>query len=688
MAEENLKTVETVDTRPFRKLVMTIGELPTSYIESMTYYELLTWFVNYLETVIIPTVNNNGEALEELQQKYIELKADTEQEIDDFENEMTTAFNTLKDFVDNYFDNIDVQEEINNKLDQMAEDGQLTQLIAQFLSLNAVMSFPNVAAMKLAENLVNGSTCETYGFYNVNDGGGAKYYIRTVTNDDVVDEKTIIELYDDYLIAELIKEDTMTVKQFGAKGDGLTDDTLAIQTALNYCGTVEFPTGTFMVNAETSILPNNDNTLILDNDCILKAITNSNANYAIIKIQNKNNITITGGKLLGDKDTHTGSTGEWGNCIELRNANNITLKNITLTKGWGDGLYINTVDHLYTENLYIKENRRNGISVISATNYTSLNDTIEDTGGTLPEAGIDFEPNLETDVFKNIKVINMTSRRNTNFGMIFALTNLTATSDPIDIEITNFKDEASMDGMRLTKTANARGLITLNSPSLINNPENSVQLRNFTWGENFKLIINDLYVRRDAGTVSGTNSDYSPIAVYGSQTPIGGVVIKNSRIYQDALIPNGVVDMYFRAAKDIEIIEPLYGSGSKRPTITLIEGNFKIYDPLHIYGLDSSYASGEIGGSDGRTRSIKGAGAGTDTTVTISNSAPIGYTCEFINASTKVYSIKLPDGYYCRAFGNTTGATLNLASGASIKLEVGANNTVIATGQVGTITVA
>ena len=73
MAEENLKTVETVDTRPFRKLVMTIGELPTSYIESMTYYEILTWFVNYLETVIIPTVNNNGEAVEELQGKFTEL---------------------------------------------------------------------------------------------------------------------------------------------------------------------------------------------------------------------------------------------------------------------------------------------------------------------------------------------------------------------------------------------------------------------------------------------------------------------------------------------------------------------------------------------------------------------------------------------------------------------------------------
>lgn len=106
----NLKTVDTVDTRPFKKLVMTIGELPTSFIESMTYYELLAWFTNYLETVIIPTVNNNAEAVEELQALFTELKT----------------------FVDTYFDNLDVQDEIDHKLDEMVEDGTFTELIAEY----------------------------------------------------------------------------------------------------------------------------------------------------------------------------------------------------------------------------------------------------------------------------------------------------------------------------------------------------------------------------------------------------------------------------------------------------------------------------------------------------------------------------------------------------------------------------
>ena len=108
MAEE-LKTIETVDTSPFKHLVMTIGELPTSFVDSMTYYECLAWLVNYLETQVIPAVNNNGEAVEELQGLFIELK----------------------NYVDTYFDNLDVQDEIDNKLDDMVEAGTFDTIINQ-----------------------------------------------------------------------------------------------------------------------------------------------------------------------------------------------------------------------------------------------------------------------------------------------------------------------------------------------------------------------------------------------------------------------------------------------------------------------------------------------------------------------------------------------------------------------------
>ena len=94
----DLKPIQTIT--PFKRFCMTIGELPSSYLETMTYYEMLVWFTKFLQEKVIPTVNNNAEAVKELQ-----------------------------DYVSHYFDNLDVQEEINNKLDEMVIDGSLQNLI-------------------------------------------------------------------------------------------------------------------------------------------------------------------------------------------------------------------------------------------------------------------------------------------------------------------------------------------------------------------------------------------------------------------------------------------------------------------------------------------------------------------------------------------------------------------------------
>ena len=106
---ENLKPVEKLT--PFTKMIMTIGTLPSSFYASMSYYESMVWLYEYLKNEVIPAVNNNGEAVEELQ----------------------TAFITLKTWIENYFENLDVQEEINHKLDEMALDGTLTNLIKGYV---------------------------------------------------------------------------------------------------------------------------------------------------------------------------------------------------------------------------------------------------------------------------------------------------------------------------------------------------------------------------------------------------------------------------------------------------------------------------------------------------------------------------------------------------------------------------
>ena len=95
--------------RPFGKFCVTLGMLPASYKESLTYEEQLLWFCNYLETKVIPAINTNSEALQEVQALYEEIRQ----------------------FMIDYFAHLDVQEEIDNKLDEMAQDGTLADIINQ-----------------------------------------------------------------------------------------------------------------------------------------------------------------------------------------------------------------------------------------------------------------------------------------------------------------------------------------------------------------------------------------------------------------------------------------------------------------------------------------------------------------------------------------------------------------------------
>lgn len=203
--------------------------IPLAFDESMSYYETLLGLLHYLKFTIIPTLNNNADAIVELQNLYIELH----------------------DYVEHYFDNLDVQEEINNKLDEMAESGQLTDIIAQYLGLAGMITFNTVAEMKLAENLVNGSKCATLGYHNISDKGNALYKIRTITNDDVVDESSIIALHDNTLIAELVKQNQMNPEMYGAYGDGIHDDTNYIQKCFDKNDNVIMP-NTYLITNELS----------------------------------------------------------------------------------------------------------------------------------------------------------------------------------------------------------------------------------------------------------------------------------------------------------------------------------------------------------------------------------------------------------------------------------------------------
>lgn len=103
-------TVEVHKLQPITKFIYTLGVLPTSYLMTMTYQEQVTWLCNFIQQTVIPAINDDVEAVQELQQLYIDLQ----------------------DYVNNYFDNLDVTTEINNRLDAMLEDGTFQTLVDNY----------------------------------------------------------------------------------------------------------------------------------------------------------------------------------------------------------------------------------------------------------------------------------------------------------------------------------------------------------------------------------------------------------------------------------------------------------------------------------------------------------------------------------------------------------------------------
>ena len=204
-----MKNLTPIQKSPFCCYVAKV--IPLVFDESMSYYETLCALKSYLENTVIPAVNEDKEAINEIQELVAELQ----------------------EYITTYFENLDVQEEVNNKLDEMAQDGTLDEILNNYVNTTRVIG--TTSSMLEDTTLVNGEKVRTLGYYSINDGGGAEFI---VTNTASVNEYQL-ELENDLYATMIIKDDTIDFRQLGAKaGDNTFDNKDILLVYVSICNTM------------------------------------------------------------------------------------------------------------------------------------------------------------------------------------------------------------------------------------------------------------------------------------------------------------------------------------------------------------------------------------------------------------------------------------------------------------------
>ena len=219
----------------------------------------------------------------------------------------------------------------------------------------------------------------------------------------------------------------INVRQKGAKGDGRTDDTAALQAAFDKVagtgGTVLVPDGVYMVDAasERRLKIRNNTTVKLSPGATIKAIPNGAQGYALLTVAGVSNVTITGGTLEGDRAKHTSKEGEWGMGISiLEGSKNIAINGVTSKEMWGDGFYVESAQGVTFCSVIADHNRRQGLSVIEVDGLEVMNSVFSNTQGTRPMAGIDLEPDDVKQQISNVRIHNSKFLNNKGPGILVA----------------------------------------------------------------------------------------------------------------------------------------------------------------------------------------------------------------------------------------------------------------------------
>ncbi|MDB5797075.1 MAG: hypothetical protein JWP36_977 [Paucimonas sp.] len=217
----------------------------------------------------------------------------------------------------------------------------------------------------------------------------------------------------------------VSVLAYGAKGDGVSDDSIAVQDAMNANVAVWFPAGTYLVGD----LKLKDKQQIAGTGAGSRLLQKVGSQFCVSANPHKEGYADPALNLsgLGIRNLNfEGQSGnvtfsEWIYLLNLNGVSDVTVSGCKFVKYVGDGIYLGSSNNLYVERHNyrvtisncqfdgVTKGNRNGISIIDGTDITIDSCSFTRSGRTDQPGAIDIEPNPQSNAFVRIQRITISN---------------------------------------------------------------------------------------------------------------------------------------------------------------------------------------------------------------------------------------------------------------------------------------
>lgn len=286
-----------------------------------------------------------------------------------------------------------------------------------------------------------------------------------------------------------------------------------------------------------------DQEIIIGKNVTVRALKGSfkDKKDAMFFSENGKNIIVRGSgnsRLIMNKMDYQNrklyDSSEWRHIFSFLSCENVTVKDLKLSSSGGDGVYLGVggnrerlyCDNVLLENLAVTDQHRQGISVISARSLTIRNCSFDNTSGTPPQAGIDFEPNRSGQELTNILIEKCGFSGNSGSGIEFLLNHLSEKSEPVSITIKDCRIADNRNNLMLMqgRNPNIRGRVEfLNCTFTAGKGKGNVRVDGL--GKDFSVLFRDCTINTDDSAVGNGAFNIS-----SSLPDVGHIVLENLKV--------------------------------------------------------------------------------------------------------------------------------------------------------------